>query len=58
MKLVRPILSVAVFVPGLALLGMFAAYDERFSLWGGAACRRGGRAQDQIRTLCRTLLPG
>jgi hypothetical protein len=37
MKFVRPVLSVSLFVPGFAVLAMYAAYDERFSLWGGAA---------------------
>jgi hypothetical protein len=36
MKLVRPVLSVAVFVPGFAVLGMFAAVDSFFPAWGGA----------------------
>jgi hypothetical protein len=36
MKALRLTLSLAFFVPCLALLGMFAAADRRFSAWGGA----------------------
>jgi hypothetical protein len=37
MKLVRLILSLAVFVPGFAWLGIAAAWDSYFSVWGGEA---------------------
>jgi hypothetical protein len=36
MKALRLTLSLAVCVPGCALLGMMAAADSRFSAWGGA----------------------
>jgi hypothetical protein len=36
MKWRRLTLSLAVFVPGFALLGMFAAWDSFFTVWGGA----------------------
>jgi hypothetical protein len=36
MKPARLILSLAVCVPGFALLGMFAAADSYFPAWGGA----------------------
>jgi hypothetical protein len=36
MKVLRRTLTLAVCVPGCALLGMMAAADSRFSAWGGA----------------------
>ena len=36
MKVLRLTLSLAVCVPGCALLGVMAAADRRFSAWGGA----------------------
>ena len=36
MKVLRLTLSLAVCVPGCALLGAMAAADSRFSAWGGA----------------------
>ena len=36
MKALRLTLSLAVCVPGCALLGAMAAADSRFSPWGGA----------------------
>jgi hypothetical protein len=36
MKTLRLTLSLAVCVPGCALLGAMAAADSRFSAWGGA----------------------
>ncbi len=37
MKWLHLTLSLAVFAPGFALLGMFAAWDSFFTVWGGAA---------------------
>ena len=37
MKVLRRTLTLAVCVPGCALLGAMAAADSRFSPWGGAA---------------------
>ena len=36
MKVLRPTLSLAVCVPGCALLGAFAAADTYFPCWDGA----------------------
>jgi hypothetical protein len=36
MKWLRLTLSLAVSVPSFALLGMFAAWDSFFTVWGGA----------------------
>ncbi len=36
MKWLRLTLSLAVFLPGFALLGTFAAWDSFFTVWGGA----------------------